>query len=119
MEWLQANWLPVTIIGLMVLAFIIYLIKLSKEKGLRQVALEAILKAEEFYNSTSGQERMKMAVEYVYASLPDVLKIAFTKDIVEKYLTKLIQRVFDEVKAMLTTQRELIAELSMLKKGDK
>lgn len=117
MEWLQANWLPLAILAGVVIVFIIHLVKISKEKGLRQTALEAILKAEEQYNSTTGQERMKLAVEYVYASLPDVLKIAFTKDIIEKYLTKFIQKVFDEVKAMLTTQRKLVAEIAMIKKG--
>ena len=110
MEWLQTNWLPLTIILAVIIAFIIYIVKRCKEKGLRQTAIEAILKAEEQYNSTTFKERLELAVEYVYASLPDVLKIAFTKDIIRKYLTNFIQKVFDEVKALLDYQKPTLEE---------
>lgn len=104
MEWLQANWLPLTIVVGVVVIFIGYIIYLCKKTGLRKVALDAILKAEEQYHSTTGQERLQLAVDYVYEQLPALLRIAFTKDIIKKYLANFVQKVFDEVKELLDYQ---------------
>ena len=84
MEWLQANWLPLLILVLVVIGFIIYLIYLSKKKGLRQVALEAILIAEEKWNTTTGKERLQIAVDYVYDYIPSYVKIFLSKELLNK-----------------------------------
>ena len=101
MEWLQANWLPLLILVLVVIGFIIYLIYLSKKKGLRQVALEAILIAEEKWNTTTGKERLQIAVDYVYDYIPSYVKIFLSKELLNKILADFIQKVFDEVKKVL------------------
>src|SRR5574344_1874951 len=101
MEWLQANWLPLLILVLVVIGFIIYLIYLSKKKGLRQVALEAILIAEEKWNTTTGKERLQIAVDYVYDYIPSYVKIFLSKELHNKILADFIQKVFDEVKKVL------------------
>lgn len=105
MEWLQANWLPLLIVVLVAIGFIIYLIYLSKKKGLRRVALEAILLAEEKWNTTTGKERMQIAIEYVYEYIPSYVKIFLSKDLLNKLLTDFIQKVFDEVKKFLDFQK--------------
>lgn len=105
MEWLQANWLPLLILVLVVIGFIIYLIYLSKKKGLRQVALEAILIAEEKWNTTTGKERLQIAVDYVYNYIPSYVKIFLSKELLNKILADFIQKVFDEVKKVLDFQK--------------
>ena len=105
MEWLQANWLPLLILVLVVIGFIIYLIYLSKKKGLRQVALEAILIAEEKWNTTTGKERLQIAVDYVYDYIPCYVKIFLSKELLNKILADFIQKVFDEVKKVLDFQK--------------
>lgn len=105
MEWLQANWLPLLILVLVVISFIIYLIYLSKKKGLRQVALEAILIAEEKWNTTTGKERLQIAVDYVYDYIPSYVKIFLSKELLNKILADFIQKVFDEVKKVLDFQK--------------
>ena len=105
MEWLQANWLPLLILVLVVIGFIIYLIYLSKKKGLRQVALEAILVAEEKWNTTTGKERLQIAVDYVYDYIPSYVKIFLSKELLNKILADFIQKVFDEVKKVLDFQK--------------
>ena len=105
MEWLQANWLPLLILVLVVIGFIIYLIYLSKKKGLRQVALEAILIAEEKWNTTTGKERLQIAVDYVYDYIPSYVKIFLSKELLNKILVDFIQKVFDEVKKVLDFQK--------------
>ena len=105
MEWLQANWLPLLILVLVVIGFIIYLIYLSKKKGLRQVALEAILIAEEKWNTTTGKERLQIAVDYVYDYIPSYVKIFLSKELLNKILADFIQKVFDEVTKVLDFQK--------------
>ena len=105
MEWLQANWLSLLILVLVVIGFIIYLIYLSKKKGLRQVALEAILIAEEKWNTTTGKERLQIAVDYVYDYIPSYVKIFLSKELLNKILADFIQKVFDEVKKVLDFQK--------------
>ena len=78
---------------------------LSKKKGLRQVALEAILIAEEKWNTTTGKERLQIAVDYVYDYIPSYVKIFLSKELLNKILADFIQKVFDEVKKVLDFQK--------------
>lgn len=105
MEWLQANWLPLSIVVAACVCFIIYMIKSSKTKGLRQTALEAILKAEQEYKTEEGQEKMIFAIDYVYSFLPAYIKLIIPCNIIKKYLNNFIQKAFDEVKELLDYQK--------------
>lgn len=105
MEWLQANWLPLVIVILLCLAFIGYIAYLCKKKGLKKVALEAILFAEDKYNSTTGQERLQIAIDFVYNSLPEKIKLLLPKSLLEKFIENLVQKTFDEVKKALDYQK--------------
>ena len=110
MEWLQANWLPLLIVVIVVLIFIGIIIYLCKKKGLRQVALQAILFAEEQYNSTTGQERLQIAIDYVYSRLPSAITIILPKDFLNTILKNFIQKLFDEVKQLLDYQKQALEE---------
>lgn len=105
MVWLESNWLPLTIVVLVILAFIGWVIYLCKKKGLRETALEAILVAEKEFSSGEGKEKMEFAVNYVFDLLPVYLKALFPKDLVCSILEKFIQKLFDEVKKLLEYQK--------------
>ena len=120
MEWLQANWLPLLIVILVVLIFIGIIIYLCKKKGLRQVALEAILYAEKQYNSTTGKERLEIAVNFMYDKLPCFITSIMPKETMKFMLENFIQTIFDEVKELLDYQKPTIEnnEENNLKEGE-
>lgn len=104
MEWLQTNWLPLLIVTIVVLCFIIWIIYLCKRKGLKETALNAILEAENHYHTTTGQERLDLAVDYMYKALPAAVTMFLSKEALETVLAKFIQKVFDEIKKALDYQ---------------
>ena len=110
MDWLQENWLPLIIVIAVIAIIIGVIVYLCKKLGLRQVALKAILFAEEQYNSTSGQERMQIAVDYVYQNLPSFITSIIPKDFLHKILSNFIQTIFDEVKQILDYQKQELKE---------
>jgi hypothetical protein len=114
MEWLETNWLPLLIVILVILGFIGWIIYLIKRKGLRQVALDAILEAEREFQSGKGKEKMKFAVDYVFDLLPLYIKAILPREFLHNFLEKFIQKVFDEVKKFLDYTEE---QIQMLKKG--
>jgi hypothetical protein len=107
MKWIQENWLPLTIIILVIVIFIVYLIYKCKKSSLRQVALDAILFAEKHYDTTSGKERLNLAVKYVYEFLPLIVRILLPVSAIEFLLNKLIQKTFDETKSLLDYHKEV------------
>ena len=109
MEWLPINWLPLTIVVIAVLIFIGIIIYLCKKRGIRQVALEAILIAEQQYESTTGQERLAMAIDHVYNNIiPKVITMFIPKELILSQIEKFIQKLFDDVKALLDYNRQEI-----------
>lgn len=107
MEWLQNNYVALVVIVLIAVAFIGWLIYLCKKNGIKKIALEAILKAEEQYNTKTGQERFEYAVDFVYNKLPDFVKAILPKEIVLNIIKNIVQQTFDEVKALLDYQKPL------------
>lgn len=105
MNWLQTNWLSLTIVIAICIIFILWIIYLCKKNGLKQIALDAILKAEKDYNTKSGQERLEYAVYFVYDRLPDIVKLFLTKDLALTLCKNIVQQTFDEVKALLDYQK--------------
>lgn len=100
------DWLPILIIVILIVAFITYILFQCKKKGIRAVAIEAILKAEEQYNTTTGKERLNLAVSYVYNRLPSIVTSIFPEDIVNSIVEKLVQEIFDETKKLLDYNKE-------------
>lgn len=104
------DWLSLIIIIIAVLIIIGIIVYLCKKKGLREVALQAILMAEEHYNSTTGQERLDLAINYVYNKLSPKFISFIPESLVKTILKNFIQKVFDEVKIALDYQKPQINE---------
>ena len=107
MEFINNNWPALMILLAVVLIYIIYAIIQIKRSSLRTYALAAILKAEESLNSTTGKEKMNIAINYVYDLLPAYIKLLLPTSLIEEYLRKFIQKVFDEVKQLLDYTPEI------------
>ena len=111
------TWLYITILVITVVSFIIYVFFQAKKNGLRETALQAILKAEEQYYSTTGKERFEIAFNYVYDLIPTTWKIILPKELLKKFLNNLIQSTFDEVKELLNFEKTSLK--ASLKEGRK
>ena len=110
---IQENWLPLLVLiiaGVLALFWIIYLIV---TKGIKNTALLAILEAEKQYNTTTGKERLELAISYVYDLLPSIIKTILPKTIVIKSLHRLIQKTFIKVKDLLDYHREELQEAKL------
>lgn len=111
------TWLYITILILVIIGFAIYVFYQAKKNGLRETALEAILKAEKQYYSTTGKERFEIAFNYVYDLIPTAWKVVLPKEFLKKFLDNLIQSTFDEVKELLNFEKTSLK--ASLKEGKK
>ena len=68
-----------------------------KKNGLRKVAIDIIIKAEELLGSGKGKEKMQYAITQFLVLLPKPIRIFFTVEAVENF----IQEVFDDIKDAL------------------
>ena len=83
LEWLAANWLPLLIVIIVVAIALTYFIK---RKGLRQVAIDAIVWAERMYGSEEGKEKMQKAIDYMQQIVPTLQKSQ--NDLIERIKNK-------------------------------
>lgn len=95
LEWLAANWLPLLIVIIVVAIALTYFIK---RKGLRQVAIDAIVWAERMYGSEEGKEKMQKAIDYMQQIVP------FLNFIPDSIIHSFIQGVFNQIKEALDQQ---------------
>lgn len=90
------------IIIILIAVFLYVVVSLAKyNKYLRSIILKAILIAENEYNKTTGEERLELATRYVYSKLPMKLKLIISQETLLKFIEKLIQKIFDEIKNVL------------------
>ena len=68
-----------------------------KKNGLRKVAIDIIVKAEELLGSGKGKEKMQYAITQFLVLLPKPIRVFFTVESVENF----IQEVFDDIKEAL------------------
>lgn len=92
--------ISIIIIAIVVIALALYLTYQIKKKGLRKVAIEFIVMAEEKFKQGQNSEKFNYVFEAVYELLPAMVKIFITKTVIVKF----IQKVFDEVKIALDYQ---------------
>lgn len=92
--------ISIIIIAIVVIALALYLTYQIKKKGLRKVAIEFIVMAEEKFKQGQNSEKFNYVFEAVYELLPAMVKIFITKTVIIKF----IQKVFDEVKIALDYQ---------------
>ena len=90
---------------ILVLSFVILIACLFyqiKKNGLRKVAMDIILRAEELLGSGKGKEKMQYAITQFIALLPAPLRLFVTPQAVEAF----IQDVFDDIKETLEYKNE-------------
>ena len=68
-----------------------------KKNGLRKVAIDIIVKAEQLLGSGKGKEKMQYAITQFLVLLPKPIRVFFTVESVENF----IQEVFDDIKDAL------------------
>lgn len=81
----------------LVVAFIIYIAWQIKKKGLKQFAVDFIVKAEDMYNHGDNEGKLNYVIDKVIAMIPTPLNFFITRDAVKAF----VQSVFDSVKKAL------------------
>ena len=80
-----------------VLAFITYIAWQIKKKGLRQFAVDFIVKAEDMYNKGDNEEKLNYVIDKVIALIPTPLNFFVTREAVKAF----VQSIFDSVEKAL------------------
>ncbi len=94
------NWLSISIIAVAVIVAVIFLVYKIKKDGLRKVAIEFIVLAEEKFEHGKNSAKFNYVFESVYCLIPIWLKFIFTKQNVISF----IQKTFKEIKIALDYQ---------------
>ena len=100
-EWLAANWQPLLVVIIIAIIMIVYLIQ---RKGIRQLATDAIVWAEETFKTEDGQKKMQEAIDYCQQVFP------FLNIIPDRLIKMFIQSVFDQIKGALDLQIDVPKE---------
>ena len=82
---------------LLIAAFIVYIVWQIKKKGLRQFAVDFIVKAEDMYNQGDNEGKLNYVIDKVIALIPAPLSFFITRETVKAF----VQSVFDSVKKAL------------------
>ena len=107
------NLLLIALIIILIIIIYIIIVCVSKtNKKLRAIIIKAILFAERQYNSTTGKERLNIAVNYVMSRLPDSIQKIIPKELLLNYLVNIVQKIFDETKELLDYRPTEILEES-------
>lgn len=81
----------------LVISFIIYIAWQIKKKGLRQFAVEFILKAEDEFKQGDNETKLNYVIDKVIAFIPAPLNFFITREAVKAF----VQSVFDSTKKAL------------------
>lgn len=82
---------------LLIAAFIVYIVWQIKKKGLRQFAVDFIVKAEDMFNQGDNEGKLNYVIDKVIALIPAPLSFFITRETVKAF----VQSVFDSVKKAL------------------
>lgn len=93
LQFLLRNWDSVALV-IAILFIIIYLIKTGQTKILKKIAIQFVTEAEKELGDGTGIFKQAAVIEWLYNSMPTIVKVLFTK----KDLEKLVDAVVEEVK---------------------
>ena len=93
--------IEITIVAIIVIAFVLYLAWQIKKKGLKQFAIDMIVKAEDMYKQGQNTEKMNYVIDKVIALVPMPLSLFITRETIKKF----IQSIFDSIKTALDYQK--------------
>lgn len=89
--------LSVIVLAIIILAFIIYVAWEIHKRGLKQFAIDSIVKAEDMYKKGDNQKKLDYVIDKVITVLPAPLSFFLTREIIKEF----VQSVFDSVKKAL------------------
>lgn len=92
--------LSIVVIAIIAIAFFIYLTWQIKKKGLKEFAIDMIIKAEELYKKGDNEQKINYVIDKVINLLPSPLQFFITRESVRKF----VQNVFDNFKKALDYQ---------------
>lgn len=87
----------IAIVVIAILAFIMYLVWQIKKKGLRQTAINLIVRAENMYKKGENEKKINYVIDKIIVLIPAPLSFFITREAVREF----IQTIFDEVKKAL------------------
>ena len=87
----------IVIAVILVIGFTIYIAWQIKKKGLRQFAVDFIVKAEDMYNEGDNENKLNYVIDKIIALIPAPLNFFITRETVKAF----VQNVFDGVKKAL------------------
>lgn len=87
----------IAIVVIAILAFIMYLVWQIKKKGLRQTAINLIVRAENMYKKGENENKINYVIDKIIVLIPTPLSFFITREAVREF----IQTIFDEVKKAL------------------
>lgn len=79
-----------------------------KLKGLRQTAIDLIVKAEEMFEKGKNSEKFQSVVEGILDCIPAPLKLFINENTIELF----VQTVFDSIKSALDVQPKIDSKTS-------
>lgn len=82
---------------ILVVAFIFYIAWQIKKKGLKQFAVDFIVKAEDMFNHGDNEGKLNYVIDKVITMIPAPLSFFITRETVKAF----VQSVFDSVKKAL------------------
>lgn len=89
--------IEIVIVVIAILAFIMYLVWQIKKKGLRQTAINLIVRAENMYKKGENEKKINYVIDKIIVLIPAPLSFFITREAVREF----IQTIFDEVKKAL------------------
>jgi len=89
--------IEIAIVVIAILAFIMYLVWQIKKKGLRQTAINLIVRAENMYKKGDNEKKINYVIDKIIVLIPAPLSFFITREAVREF----IQTIFDEVKKAL------------------
>lgn len=89
--------IEIAIVVIAILAFTLYLVWQIKKKGLRETAVDLIVKAEDMFKQGDNENKLNYVIDKIIAIIPMPLSLFITREAVREF----IQTIFDEVKKAL------------------
>lgn len=86
--------ISITVIVILIAIYIIYKIK---KMGVKDFAIDMIIKAEYSFKKGENEEKMNYVIDKVIGFLPGTIQLFVTRDLVRSF----IQKVFDGIKKAL------------------
>ena len=86
--------ISIAVIFILIAIYVIYKIR---KMGLKDFAIDMIIKAENMYNQGENEEKMNYVIDKVIGFLPGPIQFFITRDLVRYF----IQKIFDGVKKAL------------------